>query len=219
MRTLRTATFISLDGVMQAPGGPGEDPRGEFEHGGWTFPFWDEKLGELMDRAMGEDYDLVLGRRTYEIFAGFWPHMDDEIARRFNSVNKYVAAGPDMPLDWHNSHRLGGDLAEAVRTLKATGGRDLLIQGSSEVIHSLLAADLIDQLTILIFPVILGRGKRLFDEGSQPRAWTLESSDTTSTGVVVGTYLRGGAVQTGSFAPAFHSNAELERRKRWAQEG
>jgi dihydrofolate reductase len=219
MRTLRTATFVSMDGVMQAPGGAEEDPRGGFEFGGWIVTFWDEKLGGLMDRAMGEDYDLLLGRRTYEIFAAYWPHMDDEIGRKFNAVNKYVAAGPDTPLDWAHSHRLEGDLAEAVRALKATEGRDLLIQGSSEVIHTLLANDLIDQLTILTFPVILGRGKRLFDEGSRPHAWTLESSDTSTTGVIVGTYRRAGEVPTGSFADDNPSAAELERRERWAREG
>ncbi len=219
MRTLRIATFVSMDGVMQAPGGPEEDPRGGFRFGGWTFPFWDEKLGGLMDRAMGEDYDLLLGRRTYEIFAAFWPHMDDEIGRKFNAVDKYVAAGPDTPLDWAHSHRLVGDLAQAVRALKATDGRDLLIQGSSEVIHTLLATDLIDQLTILTFPVILGRGKRLFDADSRPHAWTLESSDTSTTGVVVGAYRRAGEALTGSFASDHPSPAELERRERWAREG
>ena len=218
MRTIRAASFISMDGVMQGPGGPDEDTTGGFKFGGWNFPYWDEKLGLLMDHAMGEDYDLLLGRRTYEIFAAFWPHMDDEIGRKFNAVNKYVAAGPATPLDWAHSYRLEGNLAEAVRALKATEGRDLLIQGSSEVIHTLLAADLIDQLNILTFPVVLGRGKRLFDEGSRPRAWTLESSDTSTTGVIVGTYRRAGEVPTGSFAGDKPIAAELERRDRWARE-
>lgn len=218
MRTIRTATFVSLDGVMQAPGGPTEDPRGGFSHGGWTFPFFDETIGSLMDRAMGEDYDLLLGRCTYEIFSGFWPYQDDEIGRKFNAVNKYVAAGPDTPLDWAHSHRLDGDLAAAVRALKATEGRDLLIQGSSEVIHTLLAADLIDQLTVLTFPVILGRGRRLFDEGSAPHRWTLESSETSGTGVIVATYRRAGEVPTGSFADDNPSAAELARRERWSRD-
>lgn len=219
MRTIRTATFVSLDGVMQAPGGPTEDPRGGFQFGGWVFPWFDEKLGSLMDRAMGENYDLLLGRCTYEIFAGFWPYQDDEIGRTFNAVNKYVAAGPDTPLDWAHSHRLEGDLVEAVRALKATEGRDLLIQGSSEVIHTLLAHDLIDQLTVLTFPVVLGRGKRLFDESSRPHAWVLENSDASATGVVVGTYRRAGDVPVGSFGDDSPSPAELERRARWAREG
>jgi dihydrofolate reductase len=219
MREIRAATFVSMDGVMQAPGGPEEDPTGGFRFGGWNFPYWDEMLGGLMDRAMGEDYDLLLGRRTYEIFAAYWPHMDDEIGRKFNAINKYVAAGPDTSLDWAHSHRLEGDPAEAVWALKATQGRDLLIQGSSEVIHTLLANDLIDQLTILTFPVILGRGKRLFNEGSRPHAWTLESSGTSTTGVIVATYRRAGEVPTGSFAADSPSAAELARRERWAREG
>ncbi|HYC98419.1 dihydrofolate reductase family protein [Brevundimonas sp.] len=219
MRTIRTATFVSLDGVMQAPGGPAEDTTGGFQFGGWVFPFFDETLGGLMDRAMGEDYDLLLGRRTYEIFAAYWPHQDDEIGRTFNAVNKYVAAGPDTPLDWAHSHRLEGDLAGAVRALKATEGRDLLIQGSSEVIHTLLAHDLIDQLTILTFPIVLGRGKRLFDDGSRPHAWTRVDGELTTRGVMVGTYRRDGDVPTGSFGEDSPGAAELERRERWARDG
>jgi len=219
MRKIRTATFVSLDGVMQAPGGPAEDPRGGFRHGGWTFPFFDERLGQLMDRAMGADYDLLLGRCTYEIFAGFWPYQDDEIGRTFNAVNKYVAAGPDTAMTWAHSHRLEGDLPDAVRALKATEGRDLLIQGSSEVIHALLARDLIDQLTVLTFPIVLGRGKRLFDATSAAHAWTLEHSETTLNGVIVATYRLGGDVPTGSFADDDPSPEELERRQRWAGEG
>jgi dihydrofolate reductase len=136
-----------------------------------------------MDEAMGEDYDLLLGRRTYEIFAAYWPFMDDGFARKFNAVDKYVAAGPETPLTRAGSHRLEGDLAEAVRALKANEGRDLLIQGSSEVIHTLLAHDLIDQLTLLTFPVILGSGKRLFDDGSQPRAWALTKTRQSTRGL------------------------------------
>lgn len=218
MREVRAATFVSLDGVMQGPGGPTEDPRGGFAYGGWVFPFFDQASGELMGRAMGEDYDLLLGRRTYEIFAAYWPHQDDEIGRTFNAVNKYVAAGPETALDWAHSHRLEGDLAGAVRALKATDGRDLLIQGSSEVIHTLLAHDLIDQLTVLTFPVVLGRGRRLFDDGARPHAWTLVSGETTARGVMVGTYRRAGAVPTGSFGDDDPSPAELERRARWARE-
>ncbi len=219
MRQIRAATFVSLDGVMQAPGGPDEDPRGEFRFGGWTFPHFDESVGRLMDEAMGEDYDLLLGRRTYEIIAAHWPDKDDEIGRTFNAVNKYVAAGPDTPLTWAHSDRLEGDVVEAVRALKATEGRDLLIQGSSQLIHALLANDLIDQLTTLTFPVILGHGRRLFDEGSQPHVWTLESSEISTTGVIVGVYRRSGDVPTGTFSDDAPSPAELTRRQRWASEG
>lgn len=218
MRKIRTASFISLDGVMQAPGGPDEDTTGGFAFGGWVWPHFDEAAGGLMGDAMGQDYDLLLGRRTYEIFAAYWPHMDDEIGRTFNRIAKYVAAGPETPLDWANSHRLEGDVAEAVARLKQDGDRDLLIQGSSELIHTLLGADLIDEMVTLTFPIILGRGKRLFDAQSNPRAWTLEKSKTSSTGVVVSTYRRGGEVPTGSFAAIEPGPAELARRERWARE-
>ena len=219
MRKIRTATFVSLDGVMQAPGGPTEDPTGGFAFGGWVWPYFDEKAGGLMGEAMGEDYDLLLGRRTYEIFAAYWPYRDDEMARTFNAIDKYVAAGPETPLTWARSHRLEGDLAEAVRALKATEGRDLLIQGSSVVIHTLLAHDLIDQLTLLTFPVILGSGKRLFDAGSRPHAWTLTKTRQSGSGVVAHTYERTDQPpQTGTFGEIEPGAAELARRERWALE-
>jgi dihydrofolate reductase len=218
MRTIRTATFVSLDGVIQAPGGPEEDPSGGFRFGGWNFPWWDEALERLMAEAMGENYDLLLGRKTYEIFAAHWPYQDDEVGRAFTAANKYVAAGPETPLDWANSHRLAGDVAGAVRALKQTEGRDLLIHGSSELTHTLLAHDLIDRMTILTFPVVLGQGKRLFDEGSRPHAWSLVSSGVSGTGVIVATYNRGGEVPTGSFGVAEPSAAELARRRRWSTE-
>lgn len=218
MRRVRLASFISIDGVMQAPGGPDEDPSGGFAFGGWTAPHFDEEVGALMDGAMGREYDLLLGRRTYEIFAAFWPTMDDEIAKAFNAIDKFVAAGPETPMTWAGSHRLEGDVAEAVRRLKQTDGRDLLIQGSGELIHTLLAADLIDDLTTLTFPLILGRGKRLFDSASSPRGWTLEASNRTPSGVVVSHYRLGGEVQTGSFATQEPGELELARRERLARE-
>lgn len=219
MRRIRTASFVSLDGVMQAPGGPEEDPTGGFHFGGWVWPHFDEASGGLMDEAMGADYDLLLGRRTYEIFAAYWPHMDDEIGRTFNAINKYVAAGPETPLTWAHSHRLEGDLAAAVRALKATEGRDLLIQGSSEVIQTLLAHDLIDQLTLLTFPVVLGRGKRLFDGTARPHAWTLTRTRQTTTGVVAHTFERTDQPPpTGTFGEQRPGEAELARRERWARE-
>ncbi len=219
MRKIRTATFVSLDGVMQAPGGPDEDTTGGFAFGGWVWPHFDEASGGLMDEAMGRDYDLLLGRRTYEIFAAWWPHMDDEIGRTFNAVNKYVAAGPETPMSWAHSHRLEGDLADAVRALKATEGRDLLIQGSSEVIHTLLAHDLIDQLTLLTFPIILGEGKRWFDQGVRPRSWTLTRTRQTPSGVIANTLQRTDqSPPTGWFGEQAPGEAELARRARWARE-
>ncbi len=218
MRTIRTASFVSLDGVIQAPGGPEEDTRGGFAYGGWVFPFFDEQAGGLMHEAMGDDFDLLLGRRTYEIFAGYWPHLDDEIGRKFNSIDKFVVAGPDTPMTWAGSHRLEGDAAEAVGALKQTEGRDLLIQGSSEVIHALLAADLIDQMTLLTFPLVLGKGRRLFDAASNPRAWTMTKTVSTATGVTVSTYVRAGTPGTGSFEAIAPSPEELARRERWGRE-
>lgn len=219
MRKIRTATFTSLDGVIQAPGGPEEDPTGDFAFGGWVWPFFDETSGGLMDEAMGDDYDLLLGRRTYEIFAAYWPQMDNEIGRTFNAVDKFVAAGPESPLSWAHSHRLEGDLAEAVRALKATEGRDLLIQGSSELIHTLLAHDLIDQLTLLTFPVVLGKGKRWFDGGSRPRTWTLSRTRQSDSGVTANTYTRTDQPpRTGTFGEIEPGAAELARRARWARE-
>ncbi|WP_332679182.1 dihydrofolate reductase family protein [Brevundimonas sp.] len=218
MRKIRAATFVSLDGVIQAPGGPTEDPTGGFAFGGWVAPLWDDTVGELMGEAMGEDYDLLLGRRTYEIFAAYWPFMDDEIGRKFNAIEKYVVAGPDTPMTWTGSHRLEGDAAAAVRALKQTEGRDLLIQGSSEVIHALLAADLIDELTVLTFPLVLGKGKRLFDDGSQPHAWTMVKTRQSATGVVISRYERDGEVRTGSFGGDDPGEGELARRARWARE-
>ncbi|MDY6924212.1 MAG: dihydrofolate reductase family protein [Pseudomonadota bacterium] len=219
MRKIRTATFVSLDGVMQAPGGPGEDTTGGFAFGGWVWPFFDEAAGGLMDEAMGENYDLLLGRRTWEIFAAYWPYRDDDMARTFNAINKYVAAGPETPLTWAHSHRLEGDLAQAVRALKATEGRDLLIQGSSEVIHTLLAHDLIDQLTLLTFPIVLGAGKRVFDGGSRPRAWELTRTRQNGSGVVVHTYDRTDRPPpTGSFGEIEAGEAEKARQERWKRE-
>ncbi|WP_420478526.1 dihydrofolate reductase family protein [Brevundimonas sp. FT23028] len=218
MRKIRLASFVSIDGVMQGPGGPQEDTTGGFAFGGWVWPHFDEASGGLMSQAMGQDYDLLLGRRTYEIFAAYWPTMDNEIGRTFNAVRKYVAAGPDTPMTWAHSHRLEGDLIEAVRVLKATAGRDLLIQGSSELVQALLGVGLIDELTTLTFPIMLGRGKRLFDSAASPRSWVLEQSVPSSTGVVVNRYRLAGEVETGSFAEQEPGPAELERRARWAQE-
>lgn len=218
MRKIRLASFLSIDGVMQGPGGPEEDTTGGFAFGGWVWPHFDEVSGGLMGEAMGEDYDLLLGRRTYEIFAAYWPTMDDDIGRTFNAIDKYVVSGPETPMTWAHSHRLEGDVVEAVRALKASGERDLLIQGSGELVQTLLAAGLIDELTTLTFPIMLGRGKRLFDDAASPHSWMLEKSVASSTGVVVNRYRLAGEVQTGSFAEQEPGPAELARRERWARE-
>ena len=171
MRKLTGAVFVSLDGVMQAPGGPEEDPTGGFEKGGWVQPFWSEDMGSFESVIMG-DYDLLLGKRTYDIFSGFWPYnQEDPIGAMFQRINKYVLTHSDQPLAWENSHKIeGADAADAVARLKQSDGRDLLIQGSSTLYPPLLSARLIDRLVLLTFPVVLGGGKRIFDGCERPGA-------------------------------------------------
>ncbi|GAA0636175.1 dihydrofolate reductase family protein [Brevundimonas lenta] len=219
MRKVTVAAMVSIDGVMQAPGGPDEDPTGGFAFGGWVWPWFDETGGDLMDHAMGQDYDLLLGRRTYEIFAAYWPGKDDAIGRKFDAITKYVAASPETPMTWKGSVRLEGDVADAVERLKAEDGPDLLIQGSSEVVHALLARNLIDRISLLTFPVILGTGKRFFDQTSAPAAFALTETRRSPSGVVVNRYERDGEVPVGSFGDDTPSALELERRERWAREG
>ena len=206
MRKLIVPAFISLDGVVQAPGGPQEDTSGGFTHGGWVWPFADDS-GEVMGGVFERPFELLLGRRTYDIFAAYWPHVAADaphrrIADLFNGTVKYVATHRPDTLDWQNSRALGPDIAAAVRELKRSDGPDLVTQGSSDLVHQLLATNLVDELRLLVYPVLLGHGKRLFDERTQASAFRLESSKATSTGVLVNRYVRAGEVQTGSFEPA-----------------
>jgi dihydrofolate reductase len=212
MRKLVTAAFVSLDGIMQAPGGPEEDPSGGFRYGGWITPYSDVALRRGTAENFGRPFDLVLGRKTYDIWAAFWPHVDvdptsntfaagaAEIANSFNQATKYVASRSRSEFAWQNSQWLGSDSAAAVRELKRGDGRDLLTQGSSDFVQTLLAADLIDELRLLIYPVALGTGKRLFGTGTRPAAFRLTRSVASSSGVLVATYERAGDVRTGSFA-------------------
>ncbi len=215
MRKVHGAVFVSLDGVMQAPGGPEEDPTGGFPYGGWTTSFWDDSMFTPMGKLFEGDFDLLLGRRTYDIFAAHWPYnQDDPIGAKFQKIRKYVVTSSDEPLEWNNSEALRGDPADGVAALKASDGPDLLIQGSSEIYPPLFAGGLVDRLTLITFPVILGRGKRLFGgDGAQGRAWTLGDHHVSNTGVIIATYERGGEVPTGSFAMKEPSAAELERRR------
>lgn len=202
MRKLVAAAFVSLDGVMQAPGGPKEDADGGFALGGWTFHHWDEVMGGAMDETFSAPFDLVLGRRTYDIFAAHWPRVpaDDPLGQVFNRVTKHVATHRPDSLSWQNTAWLGQDVAAAMRDLKAGDGPDLLLQGSSDLIQQLLSADLIDTFRLLIFPVVLGGGKRLFGPGAIPAGLRLTNSQVSTTGVLVATYERAGDVTTGSFA-------------------
>jgi dihydrofolate reductase len=203
MRTLTVAAMTSLDGVMQAPGGPEEDTSGGFAYGGWVWPYDDDSV-EVMGGAFKRPFDLLLGRRTYDIFAAYWPHVPagaphQSIADLFNGTTKHVATHHPQTLAWQNSHALGPDIAAAVRELKHGDGPDLLTQGSSALVHQLLATDLVDELRLLVYPVLLGRGKRLFDDRTQASAFRLEASMTSATGVLVSRYVRDGEVRTGSF--------------------
>jgi dihydrofolate reductase len=219
MRKLIVGAFVSLDGVMQAPGGPEEDPTGGFEFGGWTFPHWDEVMDEAMGETFSKPFDLLLGRRTYEIFAAHWPYLEGEIADPFNAVTKYVATSSAEPLSWQNSVRLEGDVPDAVARLKQGDGPDLLTQGSSVLVRSLLAHGLVDELNLLVIPVLLGRGKKLFGDDAKPGELELLDSRTATTGVIISRYRPAGPVRTGSFAQGEPSQAELARRAAMKREG
>jgi dihydrofolate reductase len=219
MRKITAITQVSLDGVMQAPGGPEEDPRNGFMHGGWVAHFLDDNLGEVIDEIISGEFDMLLGRRTYEIFAAYWPYAgDNSIAKAFNKATKYVVTHSLDQLDWKNSQRIDGDVVENIRRLKASDGPDLHIWGSSELLQPLIAADLVDEYRMWVFPVVLGEGKRLFENGVPPRRLALVQTRSTTKGVLVNTYLPAGAIKPGSLVPANPSDAELARRKKWAAE-
>ncbi|UBM26987.1 dihydrofolate reductase family protein [Pseudomonas sp. p1(2021b)] len=204
MRKLIVAAFVSLDGVMQAPGGPSEDLSGGFRFGGWLVPYADQAFGQAIDALFAEPFELLLGRRTYDIFAGYWPRIgaessDHMIAEVFNRIPKHVATHHPATLEWHNSHGLQGDVREAIGALKRQAGDRLLTQGSSELVQQLLAAGLVDELLLMVHPVLLGAGKRLFGDDAQPAAFSLADSTATPSGVLISRYVRSGEVRTGSF--------------------
>jgi dihydrofolate reductase len=216
MRPLIVNTFLTLDGVMQAPGGPEEDPTGGFTHGGWSFHYWDEAMGQKMDESMGPDhpFELLLGRKTYEIFAAHWAHARDQPgAAELNAATKHVASRTLDSVEWENSSLLEGDLAEAVEKLKQQDGPDIHVHGSSNLIQSLLENDLVDEFRLMIFPLVLGSGKRLFGEGTIPASFEVTDSGTATTGVLLVNYKRAGDVQYGSFALTEPTEAEVERRE------
>ena len=214
MRKLTGAVFQSLDGVMQAPGGPEEDPTTDFRLGGWSYPFFTGDMGPFEGIITGE-YDLLLGRRTYEIFAAYWPNnRDNPIGEKFQTINKYVLTHSDEPLTWDNSYRLSGETAEAIADLKKTDGRDLLIQGSSTLYAPLLSADLMDRLLLMTFPVLLGKGKSIFGVSQRPRRMKLTDHYVSETGVSFTTYEPNGDVETGSFATKEPSEDELKLREK-----
>jgi dihydrofolate reductase len=212
MRKLTGAIFQSLDCVMQAPGGADEDPSSNFRFGGWSQPLFAENMGPFEKLIMSE-YDLLLGKRTYDIFSAYWPYnQDNPIGEKFQRIDKYVLTHSDEPLRWDNSHRMSGDTAEAVSLLKQTEGRDLLIQGSSTLYPPLLSARLIDELIVMTFPVVLGSGKRIFDGSENGSTLKLVDHFVSDTGVIIATYEPAGDVQTGTFATKEPSEAERERQ-------
>ena len=205
MRPLVVTTFLTLDGVMQAPGGPGEDPSGGFSHEGWLPPFFDETLGEQMNAWFVPAQDFLLGRTTYEIFYASWPKMisDDPVSQGLNFKKKYVASRTLDSVEWETAELLRGDVGDAVRALKDQDGGELQVHGSAGLIQTLLREDLVDELRLIVFPVALGEGKRLFGEGTIPRTWRLTDQKVSSTGVLMTTYRRVGEVETGAVGPEY----------------
>lgn len=198
MRKIIVLEFVTLDGVMQAPGGREEDTSGGFKYGGWTVPFFDEASGKSMAKQMKQPFDLLLGKKTYEIFASYWPQHEDAWPG-INRVTKYVASRGNMKLSWENSVLLKGNVVAAIKKLKTSGGPALQVYGSGNLVQTLLKHDLVDELWLKIFPITLGKGKRLFAEGTMPAAFKLTQSKTSPSGVIFANYKRAGEVKTGSF--------------------
>jgi dihydrofolate reductase len=203
MRKLIVSTFLTLDGVMQAPGGPDEDDSDGFTHGGWSVSYWDDLMGQVMGDAMSKPFDLLLGRRTYDIFAAYWPHAPEEAgAKPLNDATKYVASRSNPKLAWETSVLIEVDAAEGVAALKKTDGPELQVHGSGNLAQTLMRNNLVDEYRLWVFPVVIGAGKRLFADGAIPSALKLVDTKVSTTGVVIGTYQPAGEIVTGSFAPA-----------------
>ena len=201
MREIKVTTFITLDGVMQGPGGPEEDRSGGFAYGGWIGDRWDETLDQEMGAFMGRPFDLLLGRRTYDIFAGYWPSAPDELGGApLNKATKYVASRGRPNLTWDRSVLLEGDVADAVRALKQTDGPELQVHGSGDLIQTLIRANLVDEWHLMVFPVLIGSGKRLFADGTVPGTLRLVDGRVTQKGVFVATYQPAGELVTASIA-------------------
>lgn len=222
MRKVVTGAFISMDGVMQAPGGPQEDPTRGFKYGGWVVPYIDEVFGQAVGEMFGQPFDLLLGRKTYEIFAAHWPFAeggrDDDIAKMFNKVTKYVATRSNMELVWKGSVALH-DAAADVARLKKEEGPALLTQGSTDLLQTLFKQGLIDEIHVFTFPIVLGNGKKLFGEGAAPAAFKLVDSKASPSGIVIARYERAGDVKTGDYAMDPPTPAEVARREKMQREG
>ena len=223
MRKIIVGAQVSIDGVMQAPGGPTEDPTRGFTFGGWAMPHFDREFGEEIDRLFGEKFDLLLGRKTYEIFAAYWPYYDNDaphggIAKRFKEIKKYaVSRSGEVDTSWQGSVLLRG-IAD-VKRLRDENGANLVTQGSTELVQALLADDLVDAITLFTVPVVLGGGKKLFADGSAPHAYKLTRSRVSSTGVMIGHYERDGAIKIGGTELDSPSEREIARQERMEREG
>lgn len=218
MRKIIVPIFMTMDGVLQAPGGPEEDRSNGFKWGGWQFHYQDETTNEAFGEIFSTSFDLLLGRRTYEIFAAHWPYQNDAIGEVFNRINKYVVATTPVDLSWENSILIDKDVVNALKKLKEQDGPDLLVHGSSRLVQTLLSNHLIDVLHTWIFPITLGEGKKLFQEGTQAQQWKLTDSKISTKGVIIASYVPDGAVKLGSFVPDKVSEAELARREKWSRE-
>ncbi|HVW58704.1 MAG TPA: dihydrofolate reductase family protein [Puia sp.] len=218
MRKIIVVTFSTMDGVLQAPGGPEEDRTNGFEWGGWQFGYPDELTDNAIARIMSTPFDLLLGRRTYEIFAAYWPYQNDTIGEKFNRINKYVVATTPVDTSWKNSILINRDVVNELKKLKEQGGPDLLVHGSGRLVQTLFANQLVDVLHIWTYPITLGRGKKLFEEGTPTQEWKMTESMISKTGTIIATYVPGGVVKLGSAVPDEASDAEIERRKKWLKE-
>jgi dihydrofolate reductase len=218
MRKLVVGTFLTLDGVMQAPGGPDEDRSSGFSHGGWTFPYFDDRMGQIMDEWMQKAGGFLLGRKTYEIFAAYWPHVSDPIADILNNSPKYVASRTLDRVEWKHSNLIRGDVVEAVKRLKGESGGEIQVHGSGNLIQTLLKHNLVDEFRLWILPLVLGTGRRLFAEGTVPAGLELIETQPATTGAVLHVYRLAGKVTYGSFAAEQPSVEEVERRKKVAAE-
>jgi dihydrofolate reductase len=226
MRKIVANTFITLEGVMQAPGGPEEDPTRGFKHGGWSVNYWDDMMAKtIMDGLIGKPFDLLLGRRTYEIFAAHWPFVKNDpdklnamAADKLNGARKYVVSKTLAKADWENSRLLTGEVVKEISMLKKREDPEIQVHGSSDLIQTLLKHDFIDEFHVWIFPLTVGNGKRLFGEGTMPVAFKQIECKISTTGVIISTYLREGDVRTGSIALEEPTKVELERRRRLEEE-
>jgi len=219
MRKIIVTTFVTLDGVMQAPGAPEEDPTHGFKWGGWSAKHWDKVMEETMAASMSRPFDLLLGRRTYEIFAAYWAFVkNNPIAEKFNSIHKFVVSGKPVELSWGPATLITGDALAGLRQVKKTEGPDLLVNGSSRLVQTLLESGFADTLHVWTFPVTIGKGKRLFAEGTRPADWNLVDTKVSTTGVIMASYQPKGDISVGTMVTEEPSELELKRRKELSKE-